>query len=267
MKTQANPAAAAANVPPLTCCGANGEPPFDRFTDVQREIAVLLSLSPECWPEQVEKGTRLCDETLVHLVRRLRAQDNKARLGPILQILMDRTARIVEHWAQGLSAAQLEGIETVVTVSIVGRLLSPEITRSSEYLEASYSTAVKNLTLKEVDKVRRRRDVDRPQPDVFNDDGARLDPVAMIVDERPDALDALIASREHHPTIRELLRAVTDVRHRRAFILRKLRNWPYQPGIPPKPCLCTTFDKSERQIRSWIATAKDQMRKAYGDRT
>lgn len=266
MKTHATSPASVSKAPPLTCSGANGEAPYCRHEDVEQEIAALLTLKPDQWLGNIG-ASKPCNETLVHVIRQLRAVDDQARLGRILDILMRRTAKIVERWAQGLSSTQFDDVANLVTLEVIGRLLTAEPTRKSDFLEASYSVAVKRLTLKQVAKINTRREIDQPQPNISNAEGEALDPVAMVIDERPDPLELLLASNERRPTIRELLRAVIDPRHRRAFILKKIRNWPYHPGDPPGPCLCSKFNLGERQIRNWIEKAEDQMRKAYGDRT
>ena len=239
---------------------------FERFEDVESQIACALSLEQAQWPDRAPQRGGWCDETRVHLIRCLRDQDDRAILGSMLGTIMKRAGKIIEQWAQGYDETQLQAIADVVWIVVVERILAKEVTRVTEFLEVSFATAVKNLTLKEVAKVERRRDINLSPPHKADDEGQVLDAVAAIVDDRPDPLAALIELEEQRPTLRELLRAVKDRRHRHAFILHHIRKWPYQPGVPPRPCLCTKFGRSERQIRTWIGTALEDMRQARGDR-
>lgn len=257
----------ATTVPPLTHAAVRKGKRYARHADVEGEIGNALQLPPAQWLQHApEKGGWL-NETRVHLIRRLRKNGDSAILGPILNALMKRAGHIIERWAQGFEEADLQQIADIVSVKIIERLLAPGDAAASEVLEVCFSTVVRNETLKEVEKMRRRRDVNLPAPIVQTEEGEIIDPTASIRDERPDPLEALLESQESQPTLRELLRAVTDPRHRRAFILGEIRKWPYKPGNPPRPCLCGTFNVSERQIRTWIGIAREEMRKAFGDRT
>lgn len=256
----------AAAVPPLTHSGAR-KGRYKRRADVENEIRQALQLHSANWLAHAPEKGGWSDETRVHLIRRLGRNGDRAIFGALLYILMKRAGRIVQQWAQGFEETDFQQIADKVAVNIAGRLLAPKSMAAGEILEVCFSTVVRNETLKEVEKIQRRRDVNLPAPVVQTEDGEIIDPTAFVRNERPDPLEELIESRESRPTIRELLRAVTDPRHRRAFVLRKIRKWPYQPGNPPKPCLCDTFKVSERRIRTWIGIACDEMRKAFGDRT
>lgn len=252
--------------PPLTQRRVKDAVLFERWTDTESEIACALSIDPAQWSDHAPQSGGWCNETRVHLIRCLRDQDEPAMLGSMLNIVMKRAGKIIERWAQGYDETQFQGIADVVWIEIVDRILSKTVTRETEFLEVSFATAVKNLTLKAVAKVERRRDINLSPLHKVDDEGNILDPMIGIPDDRPDPLAALIKLEEQRPTLRELLRAVTNRRHRHAFILHHIRKWPYQPGDPPKPCLCKKFGRSERQIRTWIGTALEQMRQAHGDR-
>jgi DNA-directed RNA polymerase specialized sigma24 family protein len=253
--------------PPLTQRRVKDDALFERRADVECEIVGALSLEPANWLDHAPERGGWCDETRVHLIRCLRDREAPAILGALVNTTMKRAGKIIERWAQGYDETQLQVIADAVWIVIVERILAKEITRETEFLEVSFATAIKNLTLKEVAKAERRRDINLSPPAKTDEEGNVLDPVTAIRDDRPDPLAALIALEDQRPTLRELLRAVINRRHRHAFILHHIRKWPYQPGVPPQPCLCTKFGRSERQIRTWIGTALEQMRRAHGDRT
>ena len=81
----------------------------------------------------------------------------------------------------------------------------------------------------------------------------------------PDPVEQLLAKAEEEAGgALRYLNAVTDPRHREAFILKHLYNWPLKDGPDGAPTLCERFKKSDRQIRNWINTAIEQMRAAHG---
>lgn len=254
-----------ADVPPLTSAGP-GSRPYKRRDDIEAQIRAAVSLPPEEWTAHLSLRGGWANETRVHLLRRIRAS-NPHLFGKLLETLMKRIGPIAERWAQGFDQTDLEHITDGVAIKIVERILATTVSPQSEILEVCFAEIVKRETLKEVAKRNARSEISQPAPVKENDEGDVLDPVSEIKDERPDPLAELIKHRERDPTLREILKAVSDPRHRRAFILHEIRKWPYQPGDPPRPCLCKLFNKSERRIRSWIGIAREQMQAALGDRT
>jgi DNA-directed RNA polymerase specialized sigma24 family protein len=90
-------------------------------------------------------------------------------------------------------------------------------------------------------------------------------------DPRADAaLDperALIARQQAvlgPEAIRAALANVRDPRHREAVVLHHLEGWPIVDQDPAIETLCKRFGVGDRQIRTWIATAFAQMRRAIG---
>ncbi len=255
----------AADVPPLISTCLKTGTAYTRRADVEAEIRAALQLPVEQWLDHAPLRGGWKNETRVHLLRRLRGGRQDALFGEMLHRLMRRIAPMVEKWSRGFLQVDLESIQTTVGERIVERILDAKVTRTSEFVEVSLSTVVKRETLKEVDRRRVRSNINGTAPDVRNPEGELLDPVANVREDRPDPLQALII--KNRPRLREILKAVKDPRHRLAFILFEVRDWPYHARNPGEPCLCSKFNLSERQIRTWIGKARADMLKFLGDQS
>lgn len=242
---------------PLTCSKRAGKP-YARHDRTEEELTVALRL-PHCeWP-----ASRWCLETLVHLIR-LRSRDNDPDvLGKLTDTFLKMAKPIVDRWSQGYGLADTEEIQIEVSNRLGDLLMQGRPTRTSEYLEIDAATVIKQLTL-------RAQGRDRPKAAAFRsvdraEDGAYTLAVESLASEALDPGEHLLAKIEAGKggPLR-FLNSITDPRHREAFILLKLYDWPLKDAPPGTPTLCSRFNKSDRQIRNWIKTAIDQMRAAHG---
>lgn len=251
-------------IPPLTCSTKLGQP-YTRPAEVEAQIEEALRHLPDDWGR-----TSACNwtdwrlETFVHLARlQARANSQKA-FGRLVEEFLKRTSRVIRKYSKGFSVADSEEIEKLVIEQIDDRLMAQMASRASEYLEVNAYGAIKQLTLRQVEK---RKHHPRPhQVDSIDDESARASSdVANISDMNSDPLKLLLATEEGRRQFRKLLKAVIDPRHRAAFILHKLRGWPVKPDDPDKPSLEKRFGMSARQIHNWIATASRQIKEALGE--
>lgn len=242
---------------PLTCCRKTGKA-YTRHDGVEAELAAALALSPAEWPDG-----RWRLETLAHLIR-LRARDNDTTLlGRLTFAFLEQAKPVVDRWSRGFGTADSEEIQIEVANALGDLLMAAVPSRASEYLEIDAATKIKQITLRVTGK-------DRPKASCFrsadpDDDGGYSPRVERLVSEDLDPAGHLLAKAEAEvggPL--RLLNAVTDPRHREAFILSELNGWPLKKGPEGVPTLCERFDKSDRQIRNWIDKAIEQMRAAHG---
>ena len=242
---------------PLTRFQKNGEP-YTRHEAVEDEIASALGMPHTVWCDQ---SWRI--ETLVHLIR-LRRRDNDPRvLGMLTYRFHERVKPIVDRWSQGYGTADSEEIQIAVANKLSDLLNETPPSRTAEYLEIDAATVVKQVTLRAIGP-------DRPKARDFqsadrNEDGQYTQTVDNLASEAPNPLEQLLAKAEEEAGgALRYLNAVTDPRHREAFILRHLYNWPLKDDPDGAPTLCEKFKISDRQIRNWINTAIEQMRAAHG---
>lgn len=251
---------------PLTCSTKSGAP-YRRRDAVEMQISAALALDPQHWrdPDRRPGPWRL--ETLVYLIRLRATAGDGHSVGALVAEFLAQAKRTMDRRAQGYGLADSEAIEIEVGDALVDLILAPVPTRMSEYLEVDARTMIAQRTDR---VVLARRDL--PKAHRFltteaDDDGGWSPTVERLPDTALDPLEHLLEAEapSSDTRVRRLLRAVTDPRHRKAFILKKLRGWPYDSPDSTVPTLCAHFAPvGERQIRKWIATAIAQMRAAHG---
>lgn len=240
---------------PLTCVSKTGEP-YTRHREVEAQIAEALNLPISEW---VAREWRL--ETLVHLIR-LRGRDNdRTVLGKLTLALLEKAKPAVDRSSRGFGVADTEEIHIKVANKLGDLLMQAVPTRTSEYLEIDALTVIKQVTYGVTGKARPKASAfstaDRDEdgnytPSVDRLASEDLDPAAHLLEQEAAAQGG----------VWRYLDAITDPRHREAFILMKLRDWPLKDGPPGVPTLCDRYDMGERQIRNWINKAIEQMRAA-----
>jgi hypothetical protein len=240
---------------PLTCAYKTGEP-YIRHREVEAQIAEALNLPISEWPA---REWRL--ETLVHLIR-LRGRDNdRTVLGKLTLTFLEKAKPAVDRSSRGFGVADTEEIHIKVANKLGDLLMHTVPTRTSEYLEIDAVTVIKQATYAATGKSRLKASAfstaDR------DDDGS----YALTVDRLPsEDLDPAAHLLEQEAAAQggvwRYLNAITDPRHREAFILMKLQGWPLKNGPPGAPTLCERYGMSDRQIRNWIDKAIEQMRAA-----
>ncbi len=242
---------------PLTCVNRKGEP-YTRHEAVEDEIARALGMAHIVW---CDHSWRI--ETLVHLIR-LRLRDNDPHvLGMLTYQFLERVKPIVDRWSRGYGTADSEEIQIAVANELGDLLSKAPPSRTAEYLEIDAATIVKQATLRAIGPDRpRARDYQSGDRD---EDGQYSETIDRLASEVPNPEEQLLAKAEEEAGgALRYLNAVSDPRHREAFILRYLYDWPLKDGPDGAPTLCERFKVSDRQIRNWINTAIEQMRAAHG---
>jgi len=243
---------------PLTSCKKTGEP-YTRHTGVEAEICEALGLPPADW---VDRRWRL--ETLAHLIR-LRLRDNDpAILGRLTFEFLARAKPVVDRWSRGYGVADSEEIQIEVANRLGDLLQQDPLTTESEYLEVDAATKIKQITLAVTGSHRPKASAFRSAAD-RDEDGNYTPTVEGVASTDLDPAEHLLAKADAEAggPLR-YLHAIADPRHREAFVLKVLYDWPVKDGPPGAPTLCQRFRVSDRQIRYWIETAIKQMRDAHG---
>lgn len=239
----------------LTCVRKSGEP-YIRHWEVEAQIAEALKLPTSEWAAH---DWRL--ETLAHLVR-LRSRDNdQGVLGKLTMAFLIKAKLVVDRNSKGFGIADTEEIQIKVANKLGDLLMQAVPTRTSEYLEIDAATVIKQLTLATAGKSRQKASAfvsaDRDEDGNYTSTIDRLasedlDPAARLLEQEEAAQGGVL----------RYLNAIANPRHREAFILMRLYDWPLENGPPGAPTLVDRYGMSARQIRNWIKTAIDQMREA-----
>ncbi|GLQ82617.1 hypothetical protein GCM10007881_61400 [Mesorhizobium huakuii] len=249
---------------PLTSVRAKGGGAYNRFRDVEEEITQILRSGD---PATLLLGGSLStckSQTLVYFARH--SGTDRHLVGQLVHEIMSRAAAIVAKNSRGFSDTDVEIIAGGVRVHLVTLLFADPSTRMSENLEVDFHGAVRQQTIKE-----QRPFKDVPTANKFDTasttaDGS--DPLDDIPEKAAStALDELIR-KTSPPQVRQLLKAIKDPKHRKAFILRKLRDWPMTSADPSMPTVTKYFGLRPEQARTvqyWIDRAIKEMREAFGE--
>lgn len=246
---------------PLTCFTKEGKP-YSRHKEVEDEIARALGISHTIWCDQ---SWRI--ETLVHLIRLRRHDDDPHILGMLTFQFFERVKPIVNRSSRGYGPADSEEIQIEVANELGDLLTESPPSRTAEYLEVDAATVVKQATLRVINRVQDRPKARQFQSADQDEDGQYTPTVARLASAALNPEEHLLAmGEEESGGVLRYLDAVTDPRHREAFILRHIYNWPLRDGPDDAPTLCERFKPtSDRQIRNWINTAIHQIQEAYGE--
>jgi len=245
---------------PLTSVRVNDGAAYHRFPDVEAEIVQILR-SGDPAAQLVGSLGEFKTQTLVYFARHT---TNRHLTGQLIHEIMERAAQIVAKNCRGYNPADVDAMAGEVRIILVRLLIAEPPTRSSENLEIDFDGAVRQQTIKQ-----HRKFKDVPKPGKFDSasTSSRADPIDALVDQAPNALDALIR-KTTKPQLRRLLKAIKKPHHRKAFILRVLREWPMTDADPSVPTVTAYFGlrpKQARNVQYWIDRAIKEMREALGD--
>lgn len=250
---------------PLTKTDQDGDP-YERFADVEVQIAEVLATEPSTWSPETLKS-----ETLVNLIRCLRARNDMTNLGRLMKCLAARVTQIAKDFTSGMNSSQAYEFIREIGQEVNVLIFMHPATRKSEYLEIAFREAVQQQAIRlitRLTKVRTREVSDS----LLHATDPPEDGSTSFIDSRPDGSeppDELVIEAEQKRRtpewIRQGLNAISNPLHREAVVLHHLEGWPIKSKIPDIPDLSTRFGKSDRQIQNWINKALEQMRAALGD--
>lgn len=265
--TTTDPPLSAVQVSPLTQTAKKSGDLYVRHADVEAEIAELLKNDPSTWTPKSLKS-----ETLVHLVRWVRPNNDVELIGKIIRELGRRVARIAKDFASGLTEFEAEEFAADIAAKVNCLIFAPAPSRQSEFLEVSFRYCVRRHSLKERAKVDERKAHVLAESSVASAqsgvDGDGI--VASLADDLSGPEDLAMEAelkRLGPERVQRALAAITNPLHREAVILHFLKDWPIKSNDPQIPTLSTHFGMSGRQIQNWITAAKEEMRTALGDAT
>jgi len=254
----------------LTHRTKSGEP-YVRRGDVDAQIAKVIQLPASKWPDLIgEKASeRLLDEALVYLLRES-LKETPVILGAMVDCLSRRISRHASRWTRGLDQDDVDTIVETVNGKVLDAItFNDPPSPTCEFLEVSLSHHVKNKTLSEVDKLKRRPQGHRecPVQACFEEETTIVPTVESLADDAPGVLETLVDQedeQERRALALKALSKITDPRHREAVILRFIRDWPITSQDERKPSLTRHFGVSARQLQNWFNNACDEMRAAVG---
>ena len=253
-----HPPPTAVSVAPLTQTGKKSGELYRRREDVETEISESLTSDPAAWIIAKQKS-----ETLVHLLRWIRPRNDLNLTGKVVHELGRRIAQIARDVTSGLSKSEAEDFAADVAARLNCLIFAVTPNRQSEFLEVSFRLAVKRHALKEREKIDERKSHVITEASISTGDEDAVGIISGTPDDQPHSEEVLIAIEQkelNSERAQRALAAITNPKHREAFILHEIEKWPI-------PTLSTYLKMSGRQIQNWIKTARKQMRTALGDAT
>lgn len=240
------------NYPAALTLGTRDGRRYVRRSEVREEIRQAHGVDPPAWDVPHFRS-----ETIVHLLREYR---EKSRTMPefsaLVRELGRRVARIVTDNSRGVGSQARDDLIDSIQGRIVSLVFEAAPTRKGEFLEVSFRKVVRGLALNAVEAHFAR--ANEHSEVRIADVGTEEDGGVVVADRAlpPDEVMILF----------EGLEAITDPRHREAFVLRYGYNWPIDPSDPDIPTLCRHFNIKERQINTWLRTALGQVRARIGEK-
>ncbi len=249
---------------PLTKSKVDGTPYF-RPPKVEAQIAEALASDPSTW-----KSRKWESETMIYLIRLQWRMGNESSVLALFEKLGSNIATVVRDNAQGLDSVTTEQIIDEIEKEVVGLIFAEVPSRKSEFLEVSTRLAIKRRTLTWIKKLNLSnvRTITESSLSSIIQEDQTTNVIQMYPDERPEPVDLLIGKEDlrlNPERIRSALAAVTNPKHREAFVLHYMEGWPIKSVDPTIVTLYTHFKRSDRQISTWIKTALSEMRSALGD--
>lgn len=247
---------------PLTQRKLSGKP-YVRFADVESQITEVIQSPIGEWARIIFSDTQHWKtQTLVYLARHAVAEEQV--FGQLLTEILRRASKVLGYLDKVFDPTTLEVIDAELAKMLAALIVIEIPTRTSEYLEIDFKGKVKQLANKVAAAYKAH-----PAPNqilISSKHGDRPDPLDAIPSN--DTPYSLLAAKTDRGLVRRLLKAVTDPRHRKAFILRKMRDWPMYDDDPNIPSVLRHFGlrpEQRRTVQYWITRAEDQMREAYGE--
>jgi hypothetical protein len=247
---------------PLTHSKLKG-PAYARFPDVERQITEVIQHPPDTWENLIFANvSRWKSQTLVYLIRRV-TSDTRF-FGRLVDVIMRRASNKLGYLSQQFDRATVEIIDAEVAEALAELIFLEVPTKASEYLEIAFDDKVKQLAARSSQRYKHHPARYSVLTESNTKNGvAPLDTVATANDPY-----SLLADRIDQGLVRRLLKAITDPRHRQAFILRKMREWPMwnaDPGVPSVLHYFGLVESQRRTVQYWIERAEEEMREAYGE--
>lgn len=250
---------------PLTRLTRTGEP-YVRPPEVQAELDCLLGASADEQLAQAKTADKtstayIRDECLVYLIRQAALADDAERYHALAALLLKRRMRGIERKLRALGVADddVADLEQEVVSAMMTSILEGP---SGEYFQVRFRSALYRRILKVYDgyvrqrrRTKREQSLDAPLASSGHEE-TDDDPSLGALLEGPDDV---VAEVERRLLVPEALAAITDPRHREAFVLHHYHGWQIESGDTAEPTLSRLFDRTPRMVSNWLRTADRQL--------
>lgn len=248
-------------VAPLTLRTRDGTL-YTRPAPVEAQLAALAGLSlPEVAARaranrNVHHPDYVRDECLAYFLREGHRAGAEEGFGELVAEIERRVERRVRAQCTAFAVEVRDEVALHVTERLWRQLFTLTHPRG-EFWQVAFGLALKRVIS---DARTRLFDTNRAAWATLRDtSGDAGDGGYDPLEREADAAEPLEARHLTGETTREALGAITDARHREAFVLRYQQEWPVEGDTPPT--ISGYFNVTSRTIRNWLATAHEQLRR------
>ena len=248
----------------LTRHKKSGEP-YVRSPEVEAQIQDLLGATPEAQLSRARVSDRkapqyLRNECLAYLIRDAVVADRADRLNALAGILVKRLIRSVERQLAALGVAEddLGDLHQEVMRKMMKAIADGP---RGEFYQVLFHEALRRQIIKSYDSYRRKTrqtrnetSLDAPVGGTKHNEEDDLSLGEFV--EGPDDVGMAV---EQRLLITEALSAITNPRHRQAFVLHYYYGWQIESEDPDEKTLSILYDRTPKMIGNWIRTAKRQL--------
>lgn len=233
--------------------------PYTRPPAVEAQLVALVALPPlavvaRVWATRDFRHPQYVrDECLAYFLREWHRTGAKEGFGELVAEVERRVERRVRAACATFAAEVRDEVALRVTERLWTQLFTLTHPRG-EFWQVAFGLALKRVISDERGRLyeanQRAWAVLR---DTSGDGEDGYDPLAGMMDTTPDA-ESLHLRDE---TVHDALSAITDPRHREAFVLLHREQWPIEGSVPPT--ISGHFGVVPRTIRYWLQKAHAQL--------
>lgn len=256
---------------PLTHRNKDGEV-YERTDEVNGQIRAALALEPEPMLERArirsyEAAGYLREECLIYLVREYLRRGVVSIAKRLAEILCRRCAKSVNERLRSLGPRYVDDAFNDVMKEMFERINDLGNDRG-DYFQVRFWVALKGLAIKVFGRY-----VKRIEREKREQTWTRIGAVPGNEDGESDAPDPLASAAEPTvpvgdlPVLKEGLNAITDFRHRIAFVLRYYGGIQTESKDPDEPTISKFFETTPRTIRNWLKQAEKDLEGWRGEAT
>lgn len=239
---------------------------YARPPEVEGQLEELLHASADEQLARVKTADEnsaqyVVHECLVYLVREAALAEDSDRYHALAAVMLKHVTRGIERklWALGVANDDVEDVyQEVVSAMMTSILEGP----SGEYFQVRFHSALYRQLLKSYDQYARRRrrakyekSLDAPEQKTDDREGER----AATFGEQLESREDVATDVERRLLISVALEAISDPRHRKAFVLHHFYGWQIESTDPDEASLSELFDRTPRMVRNWLRTADRQL--------
>jgi hypothetical protein len=240
---------------------------YHRTREVDAQIASALRLPPSELTARAKIRDRdapefLKEECLVYFIRLHHRAADFDTVNALSQVLLERCARWITRRFRALGLDKQDALMAYqqLVSEMIDAIIDPESDRG-EFLQVRFWRVLRCRVLNVYDAWLRASKREAQHDSLTGSVGGSSDFDEDARDrkqlgEHLGSGEDVALDLEHREMIQEALFAIRDERHREAFALHHLEDWPLEAKDPHDPCLSRRFGVSVKTVYNWLRIAE-----------